>query len=56
MRKSDSKWMKKHRVIDRNEDRYFEEVIDPETGEVVPRCEESLSSHRGHGSAKNKED
>jgi hypothetical protein len=40
------------RVIDRRNDRYFEQVTDYETGEVLHRCEEPLSEHMGHGSAK----
>jgi len=52
LRKSDGKWMKKRRVIDKNNDSYFEEVIDPETGEVIHKCEEALSEHFGHGSAR----
>lgn len=42
----------KERLIDRGNDIYKEEVIDPTTGEVIHRCEEPLSKHRGHGSAK----
>jgi hypothetical protein len=48
------KWHKLARVIDRENNRYFEEVIDPETGQVIHRCEEPLSEHRGHGSDKPK--
>lgn len=40
------------RVIDRDNDRYFEKVTDYETGEVVHHCEEPLSKHRGHGTDK----
>jgi hypothetical protein len=42
------------RVIDRDNDRYFERVTDYETGEVIHLREEPLSEHRGHGSAKKK--
>jgi len=52
LRKSDGKWMKKRRVIDKNNDKYLETVVDPETDEVVHHCEEPLSQHFGHGSAK----
>lgn len=41
---------------DREHDRYLEIIIDPETGEVVHHCEESLSEHQGHGNAKKSED
>lgn len=42
----------KSRVIDRENDYYFEEIIDPETGEVLHHREEKLSEHYGRGSAK----
>jgi hypothetical protein len=44
--------MKKTRVIDRVNDRYQEEVIDPETGNSIHCCNEPLSKHEKHGSAK----
>ena len=40
------------RVIDRENNGYFERVTDYETGEVIHIHEEPLSEHRGHGSAK----
>jgi hypothetical protein len=46
------KWIKKERVIDRQNDKYFESVIDPETGETLHHCDQPLSEHFGHGSAK----
>lgn len=46
------RWLKKVRVIDRENDQYREKVWDPETGEVIHACEEPLSQHFGHGSAK----
>ncbi len=39
------------RIVDREKDWYSETVTDPETGEIVHRCEEPLSEHRGRGSA-----
>lgn len=56
LRKSDGKWMKKDRIIDREKNRYIEKVVDPETGEVVHHCDEPLTEHYGHGSAKPKAD
>ena len=47
--------MNKDRVIDRVNDRYFESVIDSDTGKVIHECEEALSKHFAHGSAKKKE-
>jgi hypothetical protein len=46
------RWMKVHRVIDRDLDEYEEEVRDAETGELIHYCHERLSEHRDHGSAK----
>lgn len=40
------------RTIDKSHNIYKERVIDPESGEVIHRCEEPLSSHQNHGSAK----
>jgi len=40
------------RVIDRENDQYKELVVNAETEDVIHSCEEPLSSHTGHGSAK----
>jgi hypothetical protein len=40
------------RIIDREKDLYKEVVKDPDTGEIVHECEEPLSQHIGHGTAK----
>jgi hypothetical protein len=40
------------RVMDRDADRYIETVTMRETGEVVHHCDEPLSKHQGHGSAR----
>jgi phage FluMu protein Com len=56
LRKNDGKWMKKSRVIDKDNDKYKEVVTDPNSGEVIHENEESLSDHFGHGSAKFKGD
>lgn len=42
------------RVIDRDNDRYFEKITDYESGKVIHHCEEPLSQHQGHGNAKHK--
>ncbi len=52
LQKSTGKWMKLERSIDSEHDKYREVVIDPETGRIVHYCEEPLSQHQGHGSAK----
>ncbi len=46
------KWINIERLIDKNQDQYREVVSDPETGEIIHQCEEPLSKHYGHGSAK----
>lgn len=42
------KFMDKVRIIDRRGDKYFEQVKDPDTLQVVHHCSESLSEHTGH--------
>ena len=54
LHKESGKWDKKERIIDRENDRYIEKIIDPETGEVIRHCDEPLSEHQGHGYAKKK--
>jgi hypothetical protein len=46
------KWMNLNRVIDWRNDRYRKTIKDPQSGEVVHHCDEKLSDHQGHGSAK----
>jgi hypothetical protein len=46
------RFVSKHQIIDRKKDRYFELVVDDETGEILNSCEEHLSCHTNHGSAK----
>ena len=46
--------IEKYRAINRNTGEYQEEVVDVNTGEVLQRCKERLSAHKGHGSAKHK--
>ena len=47
-----AKTVLREQIIDRDVDRYFERVTDYETGEVIHECDEALTKHRGHGSAK----
>lgn len=42
----------KERHWDKVSNCYFERITDIETGEVIHECEEPLTEHRGHGSAK----
>ena len=48
------KVVQRERVIDRDNNRYFEKITDCESGEVIHHCEEPLSQHQGHGNAKPK--
>lgn len=52
--RKEKKWKRIKRVIDRGHDYYEERVVDPKTGETVHNNQESLSSHTGHGCAKNR--
>lgn len=52
LRKSDRKWMQKERIIDKDNNKYKEVVIDPNSGETIYHNEEPLTDHYGHGSAK----
>ncbi len=44
------------RLIDRQNDRYSESVTDQATKAVIHECEEPLSSHTSHGSARKRRD
>ena len=50
------RWMKLHRVIDRLRNWYHERVTDPASGQVMHECNEPLTEHKGHDSAKPKPD
>lgn len=52
LHRKSGKWMKLERTIDRERNHYREVVIDPKTGEIVHFCEEPLTEHQGHGTAK----
>lgn len=45
-------WSNRLKMEDKRSDKYLEIVTNPETGEILHRCKEPLSQHRGHGSAK----
>jgi hypothetical protein len=38
------------RLIDRQNNRYFEKVVARDTGETIHHCDEPLDEHTGHGS------
>lgn len=50
------KWHHREMYIDRRNDSYKEIVKDKSTGKIVHKCEEPLSKHIGHGSAKYKKE
>lgn len=47
-------WYLMKRIIDKDNDYYLETITDRVTGDIIYHCEEPLSKHRGHGSAKMK--
>ena len=46
------KYVHLERRVSRDQDLYREVITDPDTGEVIHKCEEPLSKHQGHGDAK----
>jgi hypothetical protein len=45
-------WGHRYKMEDKRNDNYVERVADLQTGEEIHFCNEKLSEHRGHGSAK----
>ncbi len=52
--KKSGKWNIREMNIDRKNDSYSEMIKDGATGEIIHQCDEPLSKHKGHGSAKKK--
>jgi hypothetical protein len=46
------KLVRVQRIIDKDNDLYFERISDLESGETLHECKEPLSEHTGRGSAK----
>lgn len=46
------RWSTLSRTIDRQNNLYWEKIVDLETGETIHYCSEPLSKHVGRGSAK----
>jgi hypothetical protein len=44
-------WSHRLKVEDKKSDKYLEIITNPETSEILHKCEQPLSQHRGHGSA-----
>lgn len=53
---SKNKLVLKEQLIDRDNDKYREKISDYQTRETIHYCEEPLSQHFGHGSAKFKKE
>lgn len=45
-------WAHRFKMEDKKNDRYVEHVVNSQTGEVLHSCDEKLTQHQGHGSAK----
>ncbi len=56
LHRASGRYYDKVRFIDRQKDLYRELITEPKTGVIIHQCEEPLSKHRGHGSAKYKRD
>ncbi len=54
VRNRDGRWVQTSRTINRLDDSYTETVLDQLTGQEIHRCDEPLSAHQGHGSAKHR--
>lgn len=52
--RKNGKWVNRSVRVDRDNDKYSEVVEDKETKEIIHQCEEPLSKHTGHGTAKGK--
>jgi len=46
LHRNTGRWMQKVQIVDRANDRYFKEVTDLVTRQIVRKCEEPLSHHR----------
>ena len=47
-----NKFVDFHRIIDKENNRYYKRIVGPDSGKVIREVDEPLSTHRGHGSAK----
>ncbi len=51
LHRASGQWNKLTREIDRENNRYREVIVNPETGETLRHCDELLTDHINHGSA-----
>lgn len=56
LHRASGQWNKLAREIDRENGRYKEVIVNPETGEVLRHCEEPLAAHVNRGYARPKSD
>ncbi len=56
LHRASGQWNKLTREIDRENNRYKEVIVNPETGEILRHCDEPLTDHVNRGSAKPKPD
>lgn len=54
LHRASGQWNKLTREIDRENNRYKEVIVNPETGETLRHCYEPLTDHINRGSAKQK--
>ena len=54
LHRDSGQWNKLTREIDRENNRYRELIVNPESGETIRECDEPLTEHFGRGSAKSK--
>lgn len=52
LHRNSGKWFYREMYINREKNQYKEIVKDKTTGKIIHKCEEPLSEHKGHGSAK----
>ncbi len=52
--RKNGKWVNRSVRVDRDRNEYSEIVEDKDTKEIVHQCDEPLSEHIGHGTARNK--
>jgi len=50
--KDTNQWRQIERIINRQDDEYYEKITDLETGTIIKEILEKLSDHKGHGAAK----
>src|SRR5665213_128619 len=52
LHRDSGKWKNREMLVDHENDRYKEKIVDKETGQIDREVEEPLSQHRNRGSAR----